>query len=93
MLYIAKLRKGIKSNCPSYTGRARFIYISVGEVRFRSVFGIFAQTGKRTIRFLAEYLKPKPKPIETVYNGLVQFKLGLKQFHLHKGYKSGFKIK
>ena len=57
-----------------------FAWISVGEVRFGSVFAHFLQTANQMVRFLTGILKPKPKPIETVYNGSVRFKLGSRRF-------------
>ena len=51
---------------------------SVGEVWFGLVSAIFGQTGNQTIWFLTEFLKPKPKPLQTIYISLVWFKLSFK---------------
>jgi hypothetical protein len=39
--------------------------------------------------FLAKFPKPKPKPIQTVYIGLVWFKLGLRPFPMASPAQTG----
>lgn len=57
---------------------------SVEEVWFGLVSAIFCQTGNQTIRFLTEFLKPKPKLLQTICISLVWFKLGFKPFDKQK---------
>jgi len=54
---------------------------SAGEVWFGLVWAIFSQTGNQAVWFLENFPKPKLKPIQTVYLGLVWFKLGVRWFH------------
>ena len=55
---------------------------SVGEVWFGLVWAIFSQTRNQAVWFQPKFLKLKLKLIETIYIGLVQFKLSLRQFHV-----------
>ena len=53
------------------------VFASVGGVWFGLVSALFGQTGDQMVRFWPSFLKPKPKPTQTVCIGLVQFKPSL----------------